>query len=128
MQAVISWIHLISITFWVGGIFVNTVVLLPSLQAISPPERGKMMGAFVKRFSPLAWGAIILVVITWIISTNSVLGFSSLFSFDTRYGNILLMKIGVVLVMILNGAYMSFVVGPKIASQKRPSFSGRSLR
>jgi len=30
------------------------------------------------------------------------------------------MKIGVVLVMILNGAYLSFVVGPKIASFGSP--------
>ncbi|MFQ5814507.1 MAG: CopD family protein [Anaerolineae bacterium] len=120
MQAVISWLHLIGITFWVGGIFVNTLVLMPSMQAISPAERGKLMGAFVKRFTPLGWGAIALVVVTGVISTNNVTGFSALVSFDTRYANVLLAKIILVVVMILNGAYLGFVVGPRIASFAPP--------
>ncbi|MFQ5813959.1 MAG: CopD family protein [Anaerolineae bacterium] len=120
MQAVISGLHLIGITFWVSSIFVNTVVLMPSMEAISPAERGKLMGAFLKRFTPLDLAAIILVVITGLISTNSIIGFSGLVSFQTAYGNILLAKIIVVTVMILNGAYLGFVLGPRIAAFAPP--------
>ena len=56
MRAVLHWLHLIGVTFWAGGIFVNTLVLMPSMEVLSPPERGKMMGAFIKRCAPLAWG------------------------------------------------------------------------
>lgn len=121
MQAIMYWLHLIGITFWVGGIFVNTLVLMPSIGAISPGERGKLMGAFVKRFGPMAWGAIGLIVVTGLILTSSRPGFSTLFSFNTSYGNILLTKIILVVVMILNGAYLGFVVGPKIASFGPPT-------
>ena len=116
MQAVLHWLHLIGITFWVGGIFINTLVLMPSLGAISPPERGKLLGAYLKRFVPLTWGAIVLVVVTGLFRTGKVIGYSTLFSFNTRYGNILLAKIIVVAVMIVNGVYLGFVLGPKIAS------------
>lgn len=75
-----------------------------------------MMEAFLKRFAPLAWGATALVGVTGLILANSLIGFSALFSFSTRYGNILLTKIILVAVMILNGAYLGFVVGPRIAS------------
>lgn len=120
MQAVVFWLHLIGVSFWVGGIFVNTLVLMPSLEAISPAERGKLMGAFLKRFAPLSWGAIILTVITGLIATNNIIGFSTLFSFSIAYANILLAKIVLVTVMILNGAYLGFVVGPRIASFAPP--------
>ncbi|MFQ5917684.1 MAG: CopD family protein [Candidatus Binatia bacterium] len=120
MKALLLWLHLIGVTFWVGGILVSMLVLMPSLKAISPAERGKMMGAFVKRFAPLAWGAIALIVVTGLILTNRIIGFSTLVSFNTRFGNILLAKIILVTVMILNGAYLGFVLGPKIASFAPP--------
>ncbi len=120
MQSVIQWLHLIGLVFWAGGVFVNTLVLMPSLQAISPAERGKLMGAFLKRFAPMVWGAIILVAVTGLIRANNIVGISTLLSFDTRYGNILLGKIALVAVMILNGAYLGLVLGPRIASFAPP--------
>ncbi len=115
-MAVVSWLHLIGITFWVGGIFVSTMVLMPSLKAISPAEGGKLMEAFSKRFGILTWLAVALVVITGIILTNDIIGFSLLVSSNTRYANLLLTKIILAIVMILNGTYMSFVLGRKMAS------------
>lgn len=120
MRAVLIFLHLIGVTFWAGGLFVNMLVLMPSLQAISPAERGKMMGAFLKRFAPLSWGAVALLGVSGLILTNSTIGFSALVSFNTRYGNILLTKIILVAVMILNGAYLGFVVGPRVASFAPP--------
>ena len=125
MRVVLRWLHLIGVTFWAGGVLVNTIVLMPSLGAISPPERGRMMAAFLKRFAPLAWGALTVVGVTGLILTNSLIGFSTLLSFDTRYGNILLAKIIVVAAMTLNGVYLSFVLGPKIASFASPPGAGQ---
>ncbi|MFQ5812964.1 MAG: CopD family protein [Anaerolineae bacterium] len=119
MQAVLRWLHYIGVAFWAGGTFVNALVLEPSMLAISPPERGKLMGAFGKRFIPLVWGSVVVVGITGLILTNSLIGLSGLLSFDTRYGNILLTKTIVVALMILNGVYLS-ALGPKIASFAPP--------
>jgi len=120
MRTVLLWLHLAGFTFWAGGLFVNTIVLLPSLPAIGPAERGKLLGAYLKRFAPLAWGALAVVAITGLILTNSAIGFSTLLSFNTRYGNLLLAKIVVVAVMALNGAYLGFVLGPRMASFAPP--------
>lgn len=124
MRVLVTWLHLIGITFWIGGIFVNTLVLEPSLKAISPAERGKMMGAFIKRFAPLAWGAVALVVITGFILTNGIGGFSALITTGTLYGNLMLVKHILAAVMIANGAYLSLVLGRKMASFAPPPASG----
>jgi putative copper export protein len=61
-----------------------------------------------------------VVGVAGLILTNRLIGFSTLLSLDTRYGNILLTKIIVVAVMTLNGVYLSFVLGRKIASFASP--------
>jgi len=121
MNSVLLFLHILGVVFWAGGVFVNTLVLMPSMGAISPPERGKLMGAFVKRFGPLAWGALAIVGISGLILTNGLIGLSGLFSFDSSYSNILLTKIVLVIVMVLNGLYISFVLGPKVAAPRPPA-------
>ena len=116
MYAVLRWLHLISVTYWVGGIFTYFLVLTPSLTALSSSERGKFMAAFLKRFGSLTWGAIALMGVTGVVLTNRVTDLSTLFSFSTRYGNIMLAKHVLVLLMILNGAYIGAVLGPRMAS------------
>jgi uncharacterized membrane protein len=116
VTTVLDLLHLLGITFWVGGVFVNSLVLMPSLGVINPAERGKLLGAYLKRFVILTWGAVAIASVTGLLSTNSRIGFSALFSFETRYGNILLAKIVVTLLMILNGAYLGGVLGPRISS------------
>ena len=128
MNAVIYWLHMVGIIFFVGGVFVNMLVLTPSLQVLSPPDRGKLMGAFLKRFAPLTWGAIAIVGVTGLLLTNRAIGFSALVSFSTRYGNILLVKIILVAAMILNEAYISLVLGRKIAAFTPPPGAARPPR
>ncbi|MHA2427346.1 MAG: hypothetical protein ACXADB_04910 [Candidatus Hermodarchaeia archaeon] len=121
MRTIVNLFHLFGITFWVGGLFVNTLVLMPSLGVLNPAERGKLLGVYLKRFALLTWGAVALAGVTGLLATNSTIGFSGLFSLDTRFGNVLLAKIVVTLLMILNGIYLGFVLGPKMSSFGPPS-------
>jgi len=121
MNPVLLFLHIVGVVFFAGGAFINTLVLTPSVKAISPPERGKLMGAFMRRFAPLAWGALAIVGITGLILTSRMIGFSALFSFGTSYSNTLLAKIVLVAVMIGNGAYLSLVLGPKTSPPGPPA-------
>lgn len=124
MYSVLIFVHVVGITIWVGGLFVYVLALMPSLTAVVPAERGKLMGAFLKRYVPLNWVALALAVVTGLILTSRVIGFPSLFSFNTRYGNTLLAKIILVLALIANGAYLGMVLGPKVASFAPPPGAG----
>lgn len=116
MGGIISWLHLLGIVTWVGGIFVSVLAMNPALGVVSPPERGKFMGAFMRRWMPLVWGAAALTVITGILSARSGIGIAAIFSFSSRYTNLLLLKIILVTVMIIVGAIISFVLGPRLTS------------
>ncbi len=117
MKTVLLWLHLIGVTFWVGGTFVNALALLPSLQVIRPAERGRLMGTFMPRFARLTWVAIALIGVTGLILTSRMIPVSALLS--TRYGNILVAKMVLMTVMAFNGGYVAFL-GSRVASLAAP--------
>jgi uncharacterized membrane protein len=82
------------------------------------------MGAFLGRFAKLTWGSVILVCLTGLLMVAQSIGFVRLFSFDSSYSNILLAKIVLVAILIFNGSYMSFNLGPKMAPKGPPAPPG----
>ena len=116
MNTLLYWLHLIGIVFWAGGIFMHVLVVMPSLQVLGPPDRRRLMAAYVERFTPLNWGAVILAGVTGLLMVNRVVGFSGLVGFGSSYSNILLAKIILVAGMIFNGIYVGTILVPKIAS------------
>lgn len=125
MRTIIDLLHLLGITFWVGGVFVNTLALMPSLGVINPTERGKLLGVYLKRFALLTWVAVAVAGVTGLLLTNSTIGIPALFSFESRYSNILLAKILIVILMIVNGLYLGAVLGPKMSSFGPPPESSQ---
>ncbi|MFQ6001392.1 MAG: CopD family protein [Anaerolineae bacterium] len=116
MGGILHWLHLLGIVIWVGGLFFQVLVMNPALEVVSPPERGKFMGTFMRRWMPLVWGAVAVTVITGILETGSGIGLAALFGFSSLYANLLLLKIVLATVMIIVGAIMSFVLGPRLMS------------
>lgn len=113
--SLVKWLHLLGIVFWIGGLFVTTLVLVPALGAFPPPDRGKVMEAFAKRFSPMVWVAVILTVVTGVIMANRI-GLGVVFSFSSAYGRIMLLKHLLTLIQIVVGAYTGFFLIRKMAS------------
>lgn len=126
MNTVLALLHMVGIAFWVGGILVYALVLVPSLTVLVPAERGKLLEAYSKRFGLLTWVAVVLVVITGSLRTDRVIGFTNLLKFSTSYGNILLVKIILAAVLAFNGAYLGLKLAPKMASFGPPSGGPKS--
>ncbi len=70
------------------------------------------MGAIVKRYAPLTWGAILLLIVTGILM-NIERG-DAIVSLATTYGILFFIKHICVLIMVINGILISFVLGPKL--------------
>jgi uncharacterized membrane protein len=112
VSTITEFLHVLATTTWIGGMIYTNAVLMPSISAINPQERGKLIGAVSKRFTLYAWGSIIILVITGFMATPSGL----LFSTATTYGTTLTIKHVVVLVMIVVGLLITFVISPKLMS------------
>ncbi|CAL9477265.1 hypothetical protein SUDANB6_02964 [Streptomyces sp. enrichment culture] len=86
-------VHLLAVAAWLGGLAALLVALYRA-PAETPVEAGA-----VRRFSRLAFGSVIALVATGAYQSWRQLGSWSAFT-DTRYGQLLLVKIGLVAVLV----------------------------
>lgn len=86
-------LHLLAVAAWLGGLTALLVALFRA-PAETPVERDA-----VRRFSRLAFGSVVTLVATGIYQSWRQLGSWSAFT-DTRYGQLLAVKIGLVVVLV----------------------------
>ncbi|MDT7842584.1 copper resistance CopC/CopD family protein [Streptomyces justiciae] len=84
-------VHLLAVAAWLGGLCTLLVALY---RADAPIERSA-----VSRFSTLAFGSVLTLVATGIYQSWRQLGSWSAFT-ETRYGQLLLVKIGLVALLV----------------------------
>ena len=110
LQIIIDYLHLLATVTWMGGgVYIN-LVLMPSLTAIDPPARGKLMAAASKRFTIIAWSSIIVLLVTGYMKTPT----GMLFNTTESYGMTLTVKHVLFLSMMVLASLIMFVVVPKM--------------
>ncbi|MBQ1096437.1 copper resistance protein CopC [Streptomyces sp. b94] len=92
-------VHLLAVATWLGGL---TALLVALYRA---PADTPVAASAVRRFSRLAFGSVIALVVTGTYQSWRQLGSWTAFT-DTRYGQLLLVKIGLVAVLV-GIAYLS---------------------
>jgi uncharacterized membrane protein len=110
LQTVIDFLHLLATVAWIGGAVYMNLVLMPSLNAIEPPARGKLMAAASKRFTIIAWSSIIVLAITGYLKTPA----GMLFNTTETYGMTLTVKHVLFLTMIALASLIMLVVVPRM--------------
>ncbi|MGV9571290.1 copper resistance CopC/CopD family protein [Streptomyces nigra] len=86
-------LHLLAVAGWLGGL---TALLVALYRA---PVETPVDGAAVRRFSRLAFGSVLTLVVTGVYQSWRQLGSWSAFT-GTRYGQLLLIKIGLVVLLV----------------------------
>ncbi|MER6783590.1 copper resistance protein CopC [Streptomyces sp. NPDC000658] len=86
-------LHLLAVAAWLGGLAALLVALYRA-----PADR-PVEGAAVRRFSQVAFGSVVTLVATGVYQSWRQLGSWSAFT-DTRYGQLLLVKIGLVALLV----------------------------
>ncbi|WP_210592238.1 copper resistance protein CopC [Streptomyces sp. GESEQ-35] len=92
-------VHLLAVAAWLGGL---TALLLALYRA---PTDNALDSVAVRRFSTVAFGSVVALVATGIYQSWRQLGSWSAFT-DTTYGQLLLVKIGLV-ALLVGVAYIS---------------------
>jgi len=104
-QAILTWIHVTCAAIWVGGSLFIGVVFAPILKKMSMPieERLQLMIKVGRRFNKLAVPALIILMATGMYQAHLILQKSDLL-LDSSYGNILVIKIILVVALIVTFA------------------------
>ena len=104
-QAIVTWIHLISASIWVGGSIFLGVVLAPLLKkmSLSIEERLELMIKVGRRFNKIALPSLVILIGTGIYNSHLVLQSPEIL-FSSNYGAFLITKIVLVIALIVTFA------------------------
>ncbi|HKC73227.1 MAG TPA: CopD family protein, partial [Chloroflexota bacterium] len=102
----IDWLHLLSTAAWTGGIAALAYGVLPLRRVLPPEERAPTILLLLDRFSPIAYGAVIVLTLAGLYNAVNHLG-PPLRLVTTLYGQLLALKLG--LVGVLAGLSASHV-------------------
>ena len=104
-QAILTWIHLVAASIWVGGSLFLGVVLSPLLKTMSTSfeERLQIMIRVGKRFNKIAVPSLIILIGTGLYSSHMLLNKPEILV-GTSYGTFLLIKIILVIILIITYA------------------------
>lgn len=113
LPALADFIHLSSVSLWVGGLMALAYVALRHLRGLAEVGRARLVAPLVANFSAL--GA---VAVTLVIATGVVQALLEVASPDgllqTPYGWTLLAKVALVVPLVALGARNHFVLGPRL--------------
>jgi uncharacterized membrane protein len=132
-QAIITWIHLISASIWVGGSLFIGIVFSPLLKTMtsSIEERMQIMILVGKRFNKVAVPSLIILMVTGLYTSHALIGKPDLL-ISTSYGTYLIIKIILVIALIITYAVHVRVirkdVEEKIMSNKMSELEIQKLR
>ena len=109
----VDWIHLVAAGLWIGSLFSIALFVFPTLRRRLKEGNRERPAVIFSRLSTLAGVGLGLILVTGIYTAWQQLGSWSAFVTST-YGEVLLVKLGLVLVLILIGAYNRYVRLPEI--------------
>jgi uncharacterized membrane protein len=108
------WIHLLATVVWLGGMAFILLVAIPSSRRAVGEDAAKVMGEVTRRFTPLANGSILLLL----LSGLALLAMTGSFSepvFLSGRGTGIVFKLLLFLLMAAVHFYRGKVLAPRIA-------------
>jgi len=133
VDALITWVHLISASIWVGGSLFIGVVLAPLLKTMaeSVEERLMIMIRVGRKFNKIAVPSLGILIATGLYNSQYILNKPETI-FSTNYGIILTIKIMLVIALIVTFAIhirmIRFDVEKKIEAKAMSQESIQKLR
>ncbi|GBE57000.1 MAG TPA: hypothetical protein ENH13_07420 [Euryarchaeota archaeon] len=115
VTALIFWLHILAAVVWIGGMVFNLFVVRPSMNVVDLPQRLKLADGILRRFIPVVWISVGLLVFTGLLMTlKRVASLEVLLK--TGYGNVLILKLILVAVMISIVVLIRYSLLPRFES------------
>jgi copper transport protein len=112
-------LHLAAVAVWVGGLLGLVIIGLPALRSGGGEQRSALLAGILKRFSPLAVGAV--VVLLYSGTVNSVLGFGAFSDlWRVTYGRAVLAKVVALAVALAIASRHLYILPRRLAASAGP--------
>lgn len=116
LQISFDFIHLMATIAWIGGMFFNFLVVMPTVSStLDPPNAGKFMQAMFKRVRIVVYVSLILLFVTGIPMKIASEYYVSIINFDNNWEIVGFIKHVFVGLLALMAIYNFEILAPKVA-------------
>lgn len=110
------FLHLFGAMIWTGGIFFLVLVVVPVARKLPPHERAALITTVASRFRIVGYSSLALVIVTGLVNLGyRGVTWESVVTgtlWQSTFGQLVVAKVALVLVMLLVSVTHDFVVGP----------------
>jgi uncharacterized membrane protein len=108
------WLHMAATIVWIGGLFYQAVVVNPALERF-PDQRGRLANDLRRRFQPLAWLSLFVLIGTGLLQMSGNPNYEGLFAISNPWSRSILAKHAAIGLMVLVAAYQTWVLNPRLS-------------
>jgi uncharacterized membrane protein len=116
LSITLKWIHLIATVAWIGGMFTNFFIYIPSIsKVLEPRDAGRLMGTVMKRFRVMVYVSMAVFLVSGILLGRMDMNPDTLVSTRNEVVGILIFKIPLFLLMVILAIIAFEVIAPRTA-------------
>lgn len=128
LQIILDFLHLMATIAWIGGMFFNFLVVMPTVaKALDPQTTGKFMGMLFKRVRVVVYISLIILFVTGIPMKIANEFYVSVISFGNNWELIGFVKHVFVAILALMAIYSFEVLLPKVSKLAKEGPSPKLL-
>jgi copper resistance protein D len=114
LEVVLVVLHVLAATVWVGGTISLTFIAVPAIRTLTGEPRMVAMRTLGRRWRPIGWTALGVLV-----STGIPLAYHVLPDKDAGAKAVFAVKMGIFAALVVFAYLHDFVLGPKLAREVR---------
>lgn len=116
VKTLIDWLHIMATITWIGGMFVNFIVLRPVVtKVLDPATAGKFMQTLMKRFKVVIYTSIVLLGVTGIPLKIINESYISIINFENNWEIVSFIKHFCYGILVVLSVYSFEILSPQIA-------------
>jgi len=116
LTLLLKWIHLMATVAWIGGLFTNFFIYLPSIgKTLEPQHTGKLMAMVMKRFRIVVYISMTAFLISGLMMASLHLDSGAVVSSRNQMVAVLIFKIPLYILMVIFAIIAFEIVAPRVA-------------
>ena len=113
--ALTYWLHMLAVVIWIGSLVSISLLILPAAtRTLKPVDQVVFIEAIQKRFEPIAWFSISLLVVTGLFQMSVNVHYNGFLSTSNQWSLAILAKHVLVVILIVVSAIHTWEVLPAI--------------
>jgi putative copper export protein len=112
-------LHFLAAAVWLGGTVALVFSAVPAIRVLGPVERGPLLRKLGKRWRPLGYGSLGVLVVTGLLLAHDHHAFNRDVLLGSAFGIVLLVKSGLVVLLVASAVAHDYVLGPRLQREVR---------